>query len=93
MDEGAIPAFPRGVRLRYDNAREQWVVLAPERAFLPDGIAVEILKLVDGNATLAHIIDSLAQRYAAPRQAIADDVLSMIADLADRKVLRLTSEP
>ncbi len=88
MDESSVPSFPRGVRLRHDEARNQWVVLAPERAFVPDEIALEILRLVDGEATLAGIIDTLAARYAAPREEIAADVLGMVDDLAGKGALR-----
>ena len=48
MDAASVPRFKRGVRLREDAARGRWVVLAPERAFVPDGTALEVLKLVDG---------------------------------------------
>jgi hypothetical protein len=27
----AVPKFPRGVRLKHDEARQEWVLLAPER--------------------------------------------------------------
>ncbi len=88
MDEASVPSFPRGVRLRHDETRGQWVVLAPERAFVPDEIAVEVLRLVNGETTLGRIIDTLAERYAAPREEIAADVRAMVAELADKGVLR-----
>ena len=88
MDETSIPSFPRGVRLRRDEIRGQWVVLAPERAFVPDEIAVEILQLVNGETPLGRIIDTLAERYAAPRTEIAADVIAMIGELAGKGVLR-----
>ena len=44
----SVPAFNRGFRLRHDQVRGSWVVLAPERLFLLDEPAVEVLKLVDG---------------------------------------------
>nr|WP_321984714.1 pyrroloquinoline quinone biosynthesis peptide chaperone PqqD [uncultured Lichenicoccus sp.] len=88
MEETSIPSFPRGVRLRHDDARGQWVVLAPERAFVPDEIAVEILKLVNGETALGGIIDRLAERYAAPRKEIATDVVAMVNELAAKGVLR-----
>ena len=42
------PRLARGMKLREDKARGQWVVLGPERMFVPDPIALEILRLVDG---------------------------------------------
>lgn len=87
-DEAAVPAFAAGVKFRFDAVRDAWVVLAPERLFLPDEQAVEILKLVDATRTLGAIIDDLAARYAAPRGLIAGDVETMLQDLAEKGVVR-----
>ena len=57
---------------RFDDTRQRWIMLAPERLMLPDEQAVEILKLVDGKASVGAIIDALAARYTqAPREQIA----------------------
>ena len=40
----ARPRLPRGVRLVHNEAQGGWVLLAPERVFKADAIAVEILK-------------------------------------------------
>jgi pyrroloquinoline quinone biosynthesis protein D len=73
---------------RFDQQRQRWVILAPERLLLPDEQAVEILKLVDGKAGVGAIIDVLAERYtAAPRELIAQDVTAMLQDLADKGCL------
>jgi pyrroloquinoline quinone biosynthesis protein D len=88
LDEDSIPAFTRGTRLRHDEVRGQWVLLAPEKAFLPDEIALEILRLVDGSVSLAAIIDTLAARFEAPRAQVAADVLALARDLADRRLLQ-----
>jgi pyrroloquinoline quinone biosynthesis protein D len=87
--EAAIPAFAPGVRLREDKVRGGWVVLAPERVFVPDEHAVAILQLVDGARTAGHIIDDLATRYDAPRALIATDVIAMLDDLSVKGALRL----
>jgi len=88
IEEAAVPVFGVGVKFRFDAVREAWIVLAPERLFLPDEQAVEILKLVDGTRTLAAIIDALATRFDAPRDLIADDVATMLGDLGDKGVVR-----
>ncbi len=79
-----VPHLAPGARLQFDSVRNQWVLLAPERMFVPDEIAVEILQRVDGMTRLDAIIDRLAERYAAPRDEIARDVLEMVQDLADK---------
>jgi pyrroloquinoline quinone biosynthesis protein D len=76
------------VVFRFDEARQRWVMLAPERLLLPDEQAVEILKLVDGKASVDVITDTLAGRFTqAPRDLIARDVTAMLQDLADKGCL------
>lgn len=87
-DEAAVPVFGTGVKFRFDAVREAWIVLAPERLFLPDEQAIEILKLVDGARTLGMIIDELATRFDAPRALIAGDVTTMLRDLGEKGVVR-----
>jgi pyrroloquinoline quinone biosynthesis protein D len=73
---------------RFDEVRQRWIILAPERLMLPDEQAVEILKLVDGKTGVGGIVDSLARRYTeAPRELIARDVTAMLQDLADKGCL------
>jgi pyrroloquinoline quinone biosynthesis protein D len=86
--EAATPVFAAGVKFRFDSVRQAWVVLAPERLFLPDEQAIEILKLVDGVRDLGAIIDDLAARYDAPRALIAGDIETMLRDLPDKGVVR-----
>jgi pyrroloquinoline quinone biosynthesis protein D len=83
----STPRFARGVKFRMDQTRGAWVVLAPERLFLPDEHAVEILKLVDGQRSVEGITDLLAERFAAPVEVISGDVVAMLQDLADKGVL------
>ena len=79
--------FAPHVRFRFDEVRQAWVVLAPERLLLPDEQAVEILRLIDGERNVDIVIDELVRRYEAPRQVIATDVVAMLQDHVDKKVL------
>lgn len=65
-------------------------MLAPERLMLPDEVAVEVLKLVDGSRSVAAIADELAVRFSAPRGEVLADVLAMLQGLADDAVLEET---
>ena len=78
-----------GVKFRFDQVRDAWVLLAPERLFQPDAIAAEILKLIDGQRTLRAITDTLAAQYQAPRAVIAADVVALLQELSDRGALSL----
>ena len=89
MGEDTVPQLAVGVRFRFDHVRGEWVLLAPERLFQPDEIAVEILKLVDGQRTLGEITDALAVRFQAPRAVIAADVAALLQNLGERGALRL----
>jgi pyrroloquinoline quinone biosynthesis protein D len=80
--------FAPHVRFRFDDRRKAWIVLAPERLLLPDKQAVAILQLIDGKRGVDAIIDELAGQFDAPRNVIAGDVLPMLQDLVDKKVLR-----
>lgn len=84
-----VPRFPRGVRLRYDEVRSQWMLLAPERILKPDGIALEILKRCDGKATLDAIIDDLAQAFGAEREEVGRDVREFLDGLAAKRIVEL----
>src|SRR5436305_7155679 len=81
------PVLPRHARLKFDETRQRWVILAPERVLAPDEIAVEVLQLCDGVRSVEAMIDQLAQKYTAERSAIATDVIAMLQDLADKGFL------
>ncbi|MCU0944205.1 MAG: pyrroloquinoline quinone biosynthesis peptide chaperone PqqD [Rubritepida sp.] len=81
------PRFAPGVRLHEDKARGRWIVMAPERMFVPDETALEVLRLVDGVRDEAAIVDALAAKFDAPREVIAEDVGAMLRDLVGRGAL------
>ncbi|MFN3448163.1 MAG: pyrroloquinoline quinone biosynthesis peptide chaperone PqqD [Roseococcus sp.] len=82
------PRFAPGVRLQEDKARGRWIVMAPERMFVPDETALEVLRLVDGARDEAAIVAALAARFDAPREVIAADVRALLEDLIARGALR-----
>jgi pyrroloquinoline quinone biosynthesis protein D len=87
VSEQSRPVLPRHAKLKFDETRQVWVILAPERVLAPDEIAVEVLKLCDGERSVGQMVDLLAEKYAAPREAIATDVVAMLQDLADKGFL------
>ena len=87
VSEASRPVLPRHAKLRFDETRQRWVILAPERVLAPDETAVEILQLCDGARSVADMVDQLAAKYVAERQAIATDVIAMLQDLADKGFL------
>ena len=87
VSEASRPVLPRHARLKFDETRQVWVILAPERVLAPDEIAVEVLKLCDGVRSVAEMVDELAAKYAADRADISTDVVAMLQDLADKGFL------
>jgi pyrroloquinoline quinone biosynthesis protein D len=83
------PRLLRGVRLKYDETRSEWLLLAPERVIKADAIAVEILKRCDGIATIEAIVDDLAQQFSADRGRVGADVRALLADLAAKRMVDL----
>jgi pyrroloquinoline quinone biosynthesis protein D len=81
------PSLPRFVKMRHDAGRGRWILLAPERVFNPDEIAVTVLQKCDGNRTVAEIANLLADDYKAPADLIVKDIIDMLQDLSDKGVL------
>ena len=92
VSEASRPKLPRHAKLKYDETRQVWVILAPERVLAPDDIAVEVLQLCDGVRSVGQMVDQLAEKYAAERVAILTDVIAMLQDLADKGFLTQARE-
>jgi pyrroloquinoline quinone biosynthesis protein D len=88
VDGGTKPVMPLHIKLRHDQGRGRWIILAPERVFEPDEIAVAVLKLCDGARTVDDIAAALAKDYNAPVEEIRTDVIAMLQDLADKGVVK-----
>ena len=84
INENIIPKFPKHVKFRFNKARKEWVILAPERLVKLDPIAVEILQLVDGEKTVKIIASELSKKFNAPGETILTDVKEMLQDLSDK---------
>jgi pyrroloquinoline quinone biosynthesis protein D len=84
----SIPRFSPGHKFRFDAVRQAWVLLGPERLFMPDEHAVEVLKLIDGARSVDDIVGDLAARFDAAPEVIRADVEAMLADLTARGAVR-----
>jgi pyrroloquinoline quinone biosynthesis protein E len=81
------PALPRHIRLRHDAGRGVWMILAPERIFTPDEIAVAVLQLCDAHRTVDEIAQELSRTYDAGTGQILADIVAMLQELADKGVI------
>lgn len=88
----AVDSRPRlapGVRLHFDETRQAWMLLAPERVLMLDETALDIVRRCDGGTQITALIDDLAQAYSADRAEIDGDVRAMLAGLIDKRVLQI----
>jgi pyrroloquinoline quinone biosynthesis protein D len=76
------PRLVTGARLRYDEVREEHLLLIPEGAVRLNPTAVEVLELCDGARSLDDIVGALSARYAGPD--VRDDVLELVNAMAQR---------
>src|SRR5438552_18712915 len=70
VSETSRPVLPRHAKLKFDETRQVWVILAPERVLAPDEIAVEVLKLCDGVLCVADLVELLAHNSSAHRVVV-----------------------
>ncbi|MCC8537528.1 pyrroloquinoline quinone biosynthesis peptide chaperone PqqD [Xanthomonas codiaei] len=83
------PALRAGVRLQHDRARDQWVLLAPERVVELDEIAVVVAQRFDGARSLAQIALELAAEFDADPAQIEADVIELTGTLHQKRLLKL----
>ena len=83
----SVPRLVAGARLKHDAARGRWVVLAPERVFMLDDTAAEVMGVLDGERSVQAMAELLAARFAAPADTVLADITEMLQDLADKGVL------
>jgi pyrroloquinoline quinone biosynthesis protein D len=57
------PRLATGARLRYDDVREEHLLLVPEGAVRLNATAAEVLELCDGESSLEDIVGTLSARY------------------------------
>ncbi|APP74949.1 pyrroloquinoline quinone biosynthesis peptide chaperone PqqD [Xanthomonas vesicatoria] len=83
------PALRAGVRLQHDRARDQWVLLAPERVVELDEIALVVAQRFDGARSLAQIAQELAADFDADAAEIEVDVIELTTTLHQKRLLRV----
>jgi len=85
---GSRPLLRPHAKMRHDAARSRWIILAPERVFEPDAIAVAVLQLCDGSRTVEDMAVELGRSYQADKSEILADIIPMLQDLADKGLVR-----
>jgi pyrroloquinoline quinone biosynthesis protein D len=70
------PRLVTGARLRYDEVREEHLLLIPEGAVRLNPTAAEVLGLCDGERSLDDIVAALSERYQGAD--VRDDVVELV---------------
>ena len=86
MPGRASPAASACRRTRRAAASSSW---RPSGCCTANGTAVEVLRLCDGERTVAALVDELAARFAADRERIAAEVAALLTDLAAKRMVEL----
>ena len=76
------PRLVTGARLRYDEVREEHLLLVPEGAVRLNPSAAEVLELCDGARSLDDIVGVLAERYDGAD--LREDVQELVDAMAER---------
>lgn len=79
------PRLVTGARLRYDEVREEHVLLVPEGAVRLNPTAAEVLGLCDGERSLEDIVGVLSARYDG--SDVGDDIRAMVDAMTQRGLL------
>jgi pyrroloquinoline quinone biosynthesis protein D len=79
------PRLVTGARLRYDDVREEHLLLVPEGAVRLNPTAAEVLELCDGERSLDEIVEVLSKRYGGAD--VGDDVRELLDAMTERGVV------
>jgi len=79
------PRLVTGARLRYDEVREEHLLLIPEGAVRLNPTAAEVLELCDGERSLDDIVGALSARYGGAE--VRDDVVELVDRMAQKGLM------
>ena len=79
------PRLVTGARLRYDEVREEHLLLVPEGAVRLNPSAAQVLELCDGERTVDDIVDVLSARYDGAD--LGADIRELVDGMAEKGLL------
>lgn len=69
-------------RMKYDRTRQTDMLLLPERVVQLNETAGAILRLCDGQRTIAQIVDQLESKYG--QSGLREEIVEFLASAAER---------
>jgi pyrroloquinoline quinone biosynthesis protein D len=85
IDANSRPCLARGVRLFWDEVRQQWFLLFPEGALVLNKTALAILKRCNQESTVAEIVSDLSAQH--PSSEVEGDIYHLLKRIAERGLL------
>lgn len=82
VDLNSKPKLQNLFRLQWEEAQNRWVLLYPEGMVQLNTSAAEILRLCDGERSVAQIINELETKFNA--QNLSADVSALLAEAGRR---------
>ena len=79
------PHLNKGVRLQWDELRQQHLLLMPEGALILNPTAAAVLELCDGKRTVGAIAAQLKTQYRG--ETVEDDVRRLLTRMSARGLL------
>jgi pyrroloquinoline quinone biosynthesis protein D len=76
------PRLVTGARLRYDDVRDEHLLLIPEGAVRLNATAAQVLELCDGERSVDDIAAVLSERYGGAD--VTDDVRELLGGMGQR---------
>ena len=83
------PHLARQVRMEWDPARKQQVLMAPEGVLVLNQTGATILSLCDGERTVVEIVEELRGKY---NRVDGDEVRNFLARLVAKRLVELGDE-
>jgi pyrroloquinoline quinone biosynthesis protein D len=81
-----IPRLARHVTLRWQAARDEWLLVLPESVVVLNDTAAAVLYLCDGERRLDAIVAGLADDYDGVEET---EVAQLLRELADQRLVEL----
>lgn len=82
------PRLATKARLQWDTIEQQHMLMFPEAALKLNATAAEVLKLCDGQRTVAQIVDALLKKFStADRQVVEGNVRQLLTRIRRRGLL------
>ena len=83
------PRLANKARLKWDRHADKHMLLYPEHGLMLNDSAAAILQLCDGQATVAQIAQTLAEKSGGAREKVEADVLAFVTTMSARGLITL----